>query len=262
MVVGPCTPYVTGAEVAQRIGGTPDATVCAALAVEVSETLYVLTGRQYPGICQAKARPRRQDPEPFYGMPNFEGRGAIYDWAGPWGPGWGYNFGLGCCDKPVVLPDFLRSVDEVKVDGIPQVEGTDYYLDGNALHPIGKSFPGWQKLWLPDTDPGTFSVVYTYGPDTPGFMRRAALDYADYLYLLDGIDTTCQYPQGTTSVTRQGQTVNINDRVAEARAAGPVLPSLNSAIGLANPLNQRAPADLYSHHDAWRLVIQALETGS
>lgn len=260
MVVGPCTPYVSSEQVATKLGIAPDTTT-EALALEVSETVYVLLGRQFPGICTATVRPVRTQPI-IVGMPNFVGRGAIWG-GGIYGPSYfSPPFGGMWCAQPVELNAYIRSIDAVVIDGVALADD-EWYLDGTNLHRVGKEWPNGQKLQLPDTEVGTWSITYTFGPDNPAFLTRCCLDLAEWLWLIDGAtDADCGYPQGTTTVTRQGVTTNINDRVQQAREAGPVIPSLNSAAGTWNPGNRRAPSDLFVHHKTFRLVVQAMETGS
>jgi hypothetical protein len=68
-------------------------------------------------------------------------------------------------------------------------------------------WPRCQNLALPTTEPGTWSVSYTYGqaPPTSGVLAAKQLACELYTAVAGG---TCVLPTGTTRVTRQGVTVD------------------------------------------------------
>lgn len=262
MAVGPCTPYITESEFLAdpRIPEGMTVEEAEPFVAEANETMYVLTGRQYPGACQATVRPVRQCLQ----VPLSPGWGAslwgAYDtYTAPWPSLLGVPE---CCTDgdPIPLSAPVRSVDSVFIDGAPFY---DWYLDGNRLRRTdGRRWPDYRKVWLPDTEDKTFSIVYTFGPDSPRLLTTASLELAVQLYFDSVSSSDCQLPPATSSVSSQGITMTLSERVEQAREAGRVLPAINNALGTLNPSNQRQPPEYLSNTDDWVLHVVPTVEGS
>lgn len=119
--------------------------------------------------------------------------------------------GQSCGDKHfrIDLPTPVGTVNEVKVDGVVLVEGTDYWVDGSTVVRMGDTpWPVTQNLNLPDTEVGTFSITYlnSYPVDGQGAYAcaRLALEYARAC-----TGGQCELPVTVTSLVRQGVTYDI-----------------------------------------------------
>lgn len=223
----PCQPWVTGADVGAVCGGlTGSATaVLDAYAVEASELLFEISGRQFNGGCQTTIRPCRRACSCWGGLDIISG-GILSPGAYPeaWGYGLGFMWGgagwindagnpCGCGFlQEVELAGYpVTAVTEVKIDGAV-VDPSKYRLDENRFlvhlrdpaHPdqvVG--WPSCQILDLDDTEPGTWAVTYTYGTAPPTAGQAAAKQLACELYRNDS-GQPCKLPSGTSRVNRQG----------------------------------------------------------
>lgn len=240
MTAGPCTPYTTkanwqgnpllcGSEVAD------DETWSAA----ASDLLYVLLGRQFPGACTATVRPVRRGGDCC--DPSFS-RALLG--------------GCGCGSSPIPLHLPVREITSIKVDGVELVDSETWYLrDGYLLERVDGDWPASQNLALPDTEVGTFSITYGFGPVTPDLVVKAADEYAVQLWLVDNPGTGKTPLQGVDTVSRQGMSLSARQQQDALRTSGPSLPNIMSAIAAYNPRGERLPPDLWSPDDDWDLII-------
>lgn len=183
-----------------------------------SDTLYELTGRRWPGLCETTVRPQ-------------SGVAA----AGRTWPGNGYDVGVlargvwscscnrstrtGCSSVPELkLADRVVEIIEVKVDG-EVVPADEYRLDDHRYlvglrRPDGseRTWPCCQRDDLADTEVDTFSVTFVRGglPPVGGTIAAASLacEFARAAGLLEG---TCRLPKRVTSIVRQNVTVAVLD---------------------------------------------------
>lgn len=230
-VLGPCTSWITGDEVAACPPcadlGSDAAVLLETAAVEASMALYELSGGRFNGVCEATRRPCRTATSCWDPI-----TGSAWSWqydsiSGFWG--WwreGERSALcGCQPLSIVkLPGYpVREIVEVKIDGtvLPELDDDgkrNYRLDNNTDlvrmdspgPPLQRRFwPACQQLGLDDDELGTFSVTYTWGIDPPELGRRAAAQLACELVFscADG-DGNCVLPDGITKITRQGIEVN------------------------------------------------------
>jgi hypothetical protein len=228
-VLGPCTSWIDGADVAACCSSVPDfddPAIFDAVALEASMALYEVSGRLFTGLCDpVTVRPCR-DGCSCWG-PSSLGLGPWYWSSAAWGAGgwgWGNECGdrLGC--RPlsrIRLAGYpVREIVEVLVDGavLPALDDNgnpNYRLDrwrflvrmddpGPPVQP--RSWPACQNLALDETQPGTFAITYRSGVDPPELGRRAASELACQLYASCAA-AKCVLPAGATKVTRQGVTV-------------------------------------------------------
>lgn len=205
-------------------------TICEQAATVASEVLYEMSGRKFSGACgpvvvRPVARPSNGD---------FRGSLGSMGYFSSWGSCAvaGFSSGgvvshYGCSNPPEielgVYP--VVAVSAVKIDGVTIPSGEYKLLDSRTLVRMlatASSAPtqryGWptcQRLDLPDTEQGTFSVTLTYGQVPPVGGVLAATKLAEHLALPQLGDAT-KYPQRVTSMQRQGvssMTVDVMDIV-------------------------------------------------
>ena len=193
---------------------TPDMTPYARRA---TEAMWVITGRRF-GVCSATVRPVK--------------RGCS-------------NSCIRSCsdDDGILLHDPIVSVDEVRIDGLVV---SDYHVRNHrSLHRNSGRWPTRQNLGAPNTDPDTFSITYTFGVEPPEMVKAATAELAIQYWLLDEARSDCQLPMGTTSVSRQGMTVDI-DRALQSSTR------IISDAAASYPLG--VPADAWFASD-WELLV-------
>lgn len=228
---GPCTPWASPQDVWDccgqptfTVGEGSMATECpvdmSQYAYEASQLLFELSGRLFSGICEKTVRPCSDSWCGFQVL----SRGHIvidpyqydYGWTGS-----RWNWGLRSCgcsplDKIKLSGYPVREITEVKIDGVV-VDPATYRLDGHRwlvrvrdpLDPNTQLFwPHCQMLDLPDTEPGTFSVTYTFGAEPPLIGIAAAGQLGCELYRACSGAGECSLPTGTVRVTRQGITIS------------------------------------------------------
>jgi hypothetical protein len=76
--------------------------------------------------------------------------------------------GCDCCRLDAIrLPGDAIAITEVKIDGETLAASNYGWFDGDGLIRIGadqpRTWPGCQKLYLDDTEEGTFSIEYEFG---------------------------------------------------------------------------------------------------
>lgn len=191
--------------------GDPKVAVACAAA---SDVLYRMSGRRWPGACEAVVRPCATDAAGVY---VHEGSPTAV-WSG-WLPlGVGACSGGLCCALGRSEIDLgygpIADVAEVLVDGAV-VDPAGYRLDNYRLlvrladGGQARTWPCSQRLDVPATEPGTWQVTFTHGtlPPPEGVAAATALA-AELLRGATGGD--CKLPAGATTVTREGVTYEID----------------------------------------------------
>jgi hypothetical protein len=225
--LGPCTSWISGADVAACCvaAQSVDPDLLDAVAIEASMALYEISGRLFGGLCSRVARPQQTQcgcwPASSSGIPWFWSSGAAsFGWGG-WG--WYNENGdhVGCQPMSVVrLAGYpVRAITAVKIDGavLPALDANgnpNYRLDGyrNLVRMADPGPPYSQRFWpscqnmdLDDTQPGTFSVSYQWGVDPPQLGRDAAAALACQLWAsCSGSGQDCAIPAGVTRLVREG----------------------------------------------------------
>lgn len=260
-VLGPCTAWASGSDVAACRGDTTasDFVLYDDVAVEASMVLFEATGRQFSGLCSATVRPCRS------------GCGCWSLWIpsdvavpfgfGYWGGyGWGWSDGgtvCGCSPLSRVKLDGypVRDITEVKIDGVvldalDSNGNPNWRLDGwrwlvRLNDPVTgevRRWPGCQNLALGDDQSGTFSVSYRYGNDPPPLGVSAAAELASELYNACG-GGECQMPASVTRIVRQGVTIEkINSLAALIRQGASGIPLVDAFIAAYPMRGTRRPA--------------------
>lgn len=175
-----------------------------------SSLLYMASGRQFPGECEATVRP-------------CMGHGRAVQWVDYVASGGSRPIfpcpsrdtdeGCGCLAGGVVLPgDPIVAVTEVTIDGAV-LSPTEYRLSGRTLLRVAGGWPCHQDLALEDTEARTWAVSYTHGqrPDPAGLAAAGAL-LCQLLESCDTGDTSgCEFPEPLAAMVREGVTFNFED---------------------------------------------------
>lgn len=227
---------------------------------QASDLLYGVSGRQFPGKAQITVRP--------VGRPQSM---TIRDWSAylqtlsgftnaiSWAAGGGW-FGSGDADYSSpnqidlgVYP--VRSVDLVKLDGMV-IPPTEYRIDDyrylvrvrpNASYqPTDRSgWPTYQDMLLPDTEPGTFSVQFTFGADPPAGGVAAATTLAvEFARMYSGQPN--RLPARVQSITRQGVSMSVVDPMQYLDEGLTGVYDVDLWIRSVNPSKQKVPPAIWS----------------
>lgn len=146
----------------------------------------------------------------------------------------------------------VRTVDEVKIDGAVV---TDWYvLDDRLLmrsrdaNGRRQGWPSRQRLDLPDTEPGTFSITYSWGIEVPPFARRAALELACAFAEEHKRGSCDRLPENVSSVQRPGVSYSLNERAQALRdgVTPDTFPAVVRFLSLVNPSSELMPSSAVS----------------
>lgn len=214
-------------------------------AAAANEILFQLSGRQFPGVVgPVKVRPYGNrcwwaDTLPQVTPPVWT---SGYGWFARWGVGPGYSAGSPQVSYVRLDGGLIREIIAVKVDGA-FLTSPQYRLDeGNLLVRAANPTTGRRQWWpsrqrmdLPDTEDGTWSITYTWGQDPPQPAVDAAVELGCEIYKACVGDDDCALPSGVTRVVRQGVTVE-RAILADAIAKGKLnLPMVDLFLGTYNP---------------------------
>lgn len=176
--------------------------------IVASQILYILSGRKY-GV-------RTETLRPVAGQDNC-GWGNLArvpyisaDWL------WRYRSNEGAPEY-LQLKSPVQSISQVKVDGDVLDPSLYQLYDNRTLVRMHDSVSGqtlrwpiYQRLDLPDTEVGTFSVLYSFGQNVPGGGRLAAQIFATELAKYVNRENSALADR-VVSVTRQGISQTILD---------------------------------------------------
>lgn len=228
--------------------------------------LWALSGRQFHGRRTVTVRPNARLRGIDAGSwAAFSG----YGWFSSWGScpnaiGYGYGAaaltawaGHACCGPAELeLGAYpVTQILEVKIDGtvIPADEYKirDYRLlvrakpTADAIPTARSGWPTCQRLDLPDTEPGTFSVRFAYGAAPPRAGVAAATSLAAELaQLWDNNNSDTRLPARVRTIARQGETITMVDPQDVLDKGRTGIPDVDVFIKAANPggLTRRASA--------------------
>jgi hypothetical protein len=210
--------------------------------------LYELSGEQFYGEGgPIKARPGGH-------CHHWSGRAYSGRWYGVWGAG-RWSVGCPCLSVITLAPYPIREIVGVKING-SFIPASSYRLDkGNELVRLRDvaaprtvvRWPGCQIGDLPDTEPGTWSVTYTFGADPPTLAVDAAKELAcEILRSCDPDAEDCAIPKGTTRVTRAGLTIEMSLLAAAIKGGSLGLPMVDLFLGTYNPDQLPRPSAVWS----------------
>jgi hypothetical protein len=169
-----------------------------------------------------------------------------------------FNIGCGCGGRScscgplcvIELPGPVNAILEVKIDG-HEVNPATYRLDkrpGKALliRSGGECWPTCQDLTQPDTQPGTFSVMYLRGLPVPAAGVRALGVLACEIYKQCKGIAGCRLPQRVRQVTREGVTYDMFDPGEWLDAGLTGLREIDTWLRVVNPHALRQPSAVFS----------------
>jgi hypothetical protein len=211
MAGGPCTPWITGADLAGRpdiADSVRDTGVLTSAATTASGILFVSSGRQWTGLCGPTTV------RPISGG-QFDAGPSRLPLSGPIDSMQAASNSVGLADQGLKIGLYpIRSIVQIKIDGAV-LSPTKYRLDEGRYieRRDGNPWPSWQRLDFDDTQVGTFSVTVTHGADPPaaGVDAASALG-AELAKSRAGLPN--RLPQRLTSLTRQGVTMAVLDPMA------------------------------------------------
>jgi len=219
-VIGPCTPWITGSDVASccDVGDCDTPALLDTVAEEASLALFEISGRRFNGICERTVRP----------CSDRCGCWGGYSINGPWY--WTYNYWLPvwgwwneCGDKCGCSP-----LERIPLAGYPVQAITEVLIDGDVVDPssyrldnrrdlvrmddpgppyVKRYWPSCQNLALEADQPGTFQITYTWGIAPPQVALSAASELACLMWRSCS-SGDCDLPDGVTRVTRAGITID------------------------------------------------------
>lgn len=219
--VGPCEPWATTADLCSPCDDyAMDATLLEDSIDVASEVLYMLSGRQFSGLCSETVRPT--------------------------------------CDcggrRNIKLRFPIVEVTEVKVDG--DVLSSDYYRVDDQMYlrrlpDANGNNPGWpcgQDLDLETTEDDTFEVTYTYGVEPPLSGVKAAAVLACEIALACQPETAgqCRLPSSVVSTSRQGVTTTRVPLITAIEGGQVGIKEVDWFLMSVNPQKARRRSRVYS----------------
>jgi hypothetical protein len=233
---GVCSPWTTDADFADLCTVVPSTLV----QLVASELLYVMTARQWPGVCTRTGRPMHQacaDYGPLRVTTDsmslgYSGGGWMFTSSGNFVPDGN------CCDAPCVqLVGYpIVSIDQVRVDGVVLPQSAYHVDDWTYLcRDDGQVWPACQNTRLLPTQPGTWEVQYHFGTAPPASGVYAAVALACEIAKAAAGDTTCRLPRRVQVVTRQNVTVALLDPMTFVTDGRTGLLDVDMFINAANP---------------------------
>jgi len=223
--VGPCSSWTTVEDIAACCGVDSDTSILEAPMVAASQVLYALSSKRWTGTCTRRVRP----------CSSSGCNGPYGGWVGTgWGGGGDWNLGVyglwetrerppcGCSHLDrVPLAGHATDVLEVTIDGMIVAADT-YRLDENrwltrtpeAADPDTRLYwPSCQDLSLPESEDGTFSILYEFGMDPPQAGVLAATELACAIHQTcagGGSLGECPLPNGVVKIVRQGIEIELS----------------------------------------------------
>lgn len=257
-----CSDWILEADVelCYTIPATVDPAVVAMSLTVASEIMYGLTGRRFPGSCTETLRPCGNEGDPYGFQP--------WLWSYPWVPlrydgAWLNTGPCGCHMRTCGCGGYpsanlgrsdVQTVTAVKVDGVTLGAAT-YRLDSQQYltRLDGSKWPCCQDLTKADTEEGTWSVAITYGNPIPEGLKRAAAVLASE-FIKQCAGEACRLPQRTTTVTRQGLTIDMIDPQQFLESGRTGIYEIDLAIKAWNPHGLTRPGFVWSPEVSGRAI--------
>lgn len=145
----------------------------------------------------------------------------------------------------VILPGPVGGILDVLIDG-GHVDPTQYRVDnGNRLvAQNGATWPSCQDMSLPSSEDGTFAVIYWRGFAPNPLTNYAAGVLAAEFYKACTGNKACRLPDGVTTVTRQGVTLEIQTGLFANGFTG--IREIDAIIETYNPNHLKMPTVVLS----------------
>lgn len=205
-----------------------------------SDILFELSGRQFPGTCDALVYPCAQrtfrDPAPDYSTRSTS------------------LFITPSCGCGVIDNCGCGGISQVQLGAIPITAITEVRVDGAVVPPASYRVDEFKYLVRTDGEnwtccqdlsdlPNAFSVEFDYGLEPPPAGVRAAADLACQLALACNPATIgdCKLPQRVTSLTRQGVSMVLLDPFTFLENGKTGVYSVDLFLATYNPYRLRRP---------------------
>lgn len=215
---GPCGPWFTWEEVTRctrvDLSGV-DAPTQAQIIEEVTDLVWALTGRRFPGVCEVT----RSICQPC------------------------------SCHRDPCCCGLIEKVDLGSL--FPVNDVIEVVIDGAAVDPTVWRVDGWRWLVRLDDDvwprcvdlrdPEGFQVTWTYGRNPPSYLRTGAARYAAEVAASCIPGAACNLPQRVTSVVREGVTYVVLDSAKYLSEGRTGFLTLDLAIETANRAKRARP---------------------
>ncbi len=147
--------------------------------------------------------------------------------------------------KSITLPTVGGAIEEVTING-EVVPPEAYRLDnGTRLVRIdGGDWPLCQDMNAPAGEQGSFVVRYYSGAIADRTVLFAVGVLAgEWIKSLTG-DLTCRLPAGTTTIERQGLSIELQANLFVEGSVG--IPEVDAVVARFNPFRQKMPATFFS----------------
>ena len=235
-----------------------------------SELLYVLSGRQFNGLCTESVRPCRKPIIPDNPAWDLVNRATYEMWRG-WAAYWNFTWGQcgcgwepglsGCSCAPIQAIKLGReeidSIEEVIIDGVPLADTAYVVLERTWLVRIdGNSWPMRQDVTKPLTESNTWGVTFTYGNAPPALGVVAAASLACQFALGCTGSNLCLLPKRAQTLTRQGMTVAFLDPFDFLNHGRTGVYEVDLFLSAMNPNNLQEQAMVFSPDYPGRTTVQ------
>jgi hypothetical protein len=204
-----------------------------------SLVLWGATGRLY-GACATIARPVLCPRWPS----NAPSAAGVPAWmpvdvgSGEW-INWPSDCGCSSSDPfRTKLDGPVSAVTSIRVAGAV-LNPANYRVDQMEwlVRTDGVTWPLWQDISLPGTDPTAFVVNYTRGNPVPAELLAMAGTYALEIArsMSPGAATACRLPSRASSITRQGVTIEMVDPLEMLSRGLTGIPEVDAVVRALNP---------------------------
>lgn len=231
---GPCSTWITTEDIRTSPVDFGDSDIGEELLQQqidaAQEALYLLSGRQFPGVCSDVIRPYEVCTDCYF---NRRSRSGLPN----------------CLHNRIVLAGYpVIDVSEVKVDG-EVLDAAQYRIDNQKylvrLPETNGQRLGWpqhQDLLLETDQVDTFEVSYRYGKNPPELGKQAAIELAAELALASVQSDKCRLDRRVTQLARQGVTIALPGLIDALKDHRTGLPKTDFFIETFNPnrLGRRA----------------------
>jgi len=204
-----------------------------------TELLYALSGRQFPGLIPALARPTARPAQVTDSMWRNNMVRLGFGFSNSWGTcvGCGYSG----CSGPYMIGlgrSPLVSIEEITIDG-DILDPMEYRID-DAKWLVRQDCSGWptcQNLAAELGESSTFGVSFTFGQEPPQIGKDACILLASELYKAGtpSLAAACALPRRVTSINRQGVSIAVLDSMQYVKDGFTGIASIDMFIAAYNP---------------------------
>ena len=199
-----------------------DNTALEAALQAATDVLYVLSGRQFPGLITEALHPCPDHTHSYATEPSSWSNGSVLGQPGSYASGVGARWATGCRHRQSQRCG-CRRLHALSLGVAPLVAVGEVVIDGEVLDPAAYRIDNARELIRLDgqpwpvctdaTDPDGFRVEVTHGIEPPqaGVWAAAALACELAKSRDPDLQGECKLPKRVTSVTRQGLSMVVLD---------------------------------------------------